>query len=113
VLCNDWESILKVFVSITFESITMASSILSISLAALALSSSVLSAATGGDFNILSFNVAGLPALFNGNDVPGDKATNARSIGRYFAQYDYDVINMQEGMKKFLFITTLILDHDN
>lgn len=53
-------------------------------------------AATSGDFNILSFNVAGLPSILNDNDVPGDKATNAGTIGTYFAQYDYDVIHVQE-----------------
>lgn len=57
---------------------------------------SVSSAATSGDFNILSFNVAGLPAILNSNDVPGDKATNAGSIGSLFAEYDYDIIHVQE-----------------
>lgn len=41
-------------------------------------------------------NVAGLPAILNGNDVPGDKATNAATIGSKFAQYGYDVIHVQE-----------------
>jgi len=67
------------------------------SLAAASLASSISAAATSGDFNILSFNVAGLPALFNDNSVPGDKATNAGTIGTLFTQYDYDVINVQEG----------------
>lgn len=53
-------------------------------------------AAMSGNFNILSFNVAGLPAIFNGNEVPGDKATNAGTIGTLFAKYDYDVIHVQE-----------------
>jgi len=47
--------------------------------------------------NVLTFNVAGLPALFNDNSVPGDKATNAGAIGALFSKYDYDVIHMQEG----------------
>jgi hypothetical protein len=68
-----------------------------ISLTALALVSVSSAIATGGDFNILSFNVAGLPAILNGNEVSGDKATNAGTIGKLFSQYDYDVINMQEG----------------
>lgn len=59
--------------------------------------STSVAAATSGDFNILSFNVAGLPAILNGNEVPGDKATNAGTIGTYFAEYDYDVIHVQEG----------------
>jgi hypothetical protein len=32
----------------------------------------------------------------NDNDVSGDKATNARTIETYFAEYDYDVIHVQE-----------------
>lgn len=57
---------------------------------------SAASAATSGAINILSMNVAGLPPIFNGNDVPGDKATNARTIGSYFAEYGYDIIHLQE-----------------
>ncbi|KAH8601419.1 endonuclease exonuclease phosphatase family protein [Bisporella sp. PMI_857] len=57
---------------------------------------SVSAAATSGDFNILTFNVAGLPAIFNDNSVPGDKATNAGTIGTLFAKYGYDVIHAQE-----------------
>ncbi|KAK4099864.1 hypothetical protein N658DRAFT_452148 [Parathielavia hyrcaniae] len=41
-------------------------------------------------------NVAGLPAILQGNGVPGDKATNARLIGSKFAQYGYDAIHVQE-----------------
>jgi hypothetical protein len=53
-------------------------------------------AATSGKFSILSMNVAGLPPIFNGNDVPGDKATNAATIGTKFAEYGHDVIHVQE-----------------
>ncbi|KAH6848105.1 Endonuclease/exonuclease/phosphatase [Chaetomium sp. MPI-CAGE-AT-0009] len=53
-------------------------------------------AATSGKFNVLSMNVAGLPPIFNGNDVPGDKATNSETIGAKFAEYGYDVIHVQE-----------------
>jgi hypothetical protein len=53
-------------------------------------------AATSGEFNVLSFNVAGLPEILNGNEVPGDKTENSRQIGRRFAQYGYDVIHVQE-----------------
>jgi hypothetical protein len=52
--------------------------------------------ATGGSFNVLSMNVAGLPAILNGNDVPGDKKTNAGLIGTKFAAYGYDLIHAQE-----------------
>ncbi|KAI2602654.1 hypothetical protein GGR54DRAFT_623510 [Hypoxylon sp. NC1633] len=53
-------------------------------------------AATSGQFNVLSMNVAGLPAFLNNNEVPGDKATNSELIGSKFAQYDYDIIHVQE-----------------
>jgi hypothetical protein len=65
-----------------------------LSLAAIA--SSVTAAVTNGDFNVLAFNVAGLPAILNDNAVPGDKATNAGTIGTLFTEYDYDVIHVQE-----------------
>lgn len=53
-------------------------------------------AATSGSLDVLTMNVAGLPPIFNGNEVPGDKATNSRMIGSYFAEYGYDIINVQE-----------------
>ncbi|KAE8151659.1 Endonuclease/exonuclease/phosphatase [Aspergillus avenaceus] len=53
-------------------------------------------AATSGQFNVLSFNVAGLPAIFNGNEVPGDKTENSEQMGAKFTEYDYDVIHVQE-----------------
>lgn len=53
-------------------------------------------AATNGKFTALSYNVAGLPSILQGNDVPGDKTENSRQIGSYFAQYGYDLIHMQE-----------------
>ena len=53
-------------------------------------------AATSGDFSVLSFNVAGLPAIFNSNGVPGDKTTNSEIIGSRFAKYGYDIIQVQE-----------------
>lgn len=53
-------------------------------------------AQTTGSFNILSFNVAGLPAVLNGNDVPGDKTNNTARIGQLFTQHDMDLIHVQE-----------------
>ncbi|KAI1506461.1 endonuclease/Exonuclease/phosphatase [Biscogniauxia marginata] len=53
-------------------------------------------AATSGDFNILTMNVAGLPEILNGNEVPGDKTTNSELIGSKFAAYGYDIIHAQE-----------------
>jgi hypothetical protein len=55
-----------------------------------------LAAPTSGKFTALSYNVAGLPQILQGNDVPGDKTDNSKQIGAYFAKYDYDVIHMQE-----------------
>ncbi|TGJ85426.1 hypothetical protein E0Z10_g3351 [Xylaria hypoxylon] len=53
-------------------------------------------AATSGSFNVLSMNVAGLPAILNDNSVPGDKTTNSALIGSKFAQLGYDLIHTQE-----------------
>lgn len=53
-------------------------------------------AATSGEFSVLSFNVAGLPAVFNTNGVSGSKTTNTEFLGSKFAQYEYDVIQVQE-----------------
>ncbi|KAG5914572.1 hypothetical protein E4U53_004619 [Claviceps sorghi] len=51
---------------------------------------------SAGSFSILTMNVAGLPTLLNGNDVPGSKESNAEKIGTLFATYKYDVIHLQE-----------------
>ncbi|KAL1890777.1 hypothetical protein Sste5346_008102 [Sporothrix stenoceras] len=61
-------------------------------------------AATSGSFSILSMNVAGLPSILQTNDVPGDKATNAGTIGSDFAKYGYDVINVQEDFNYHAYI---------
>ncbi|CAJ2510907.1 Uu.00g065320.m01.CDS01 [Anthostomella pinea] len=61
-------------------------------------------AAASGDFNVLTMNVAGLPAIFNGNDVPGDKTTNSELIGSYFAEYGYDIIHVQEDFNYHAYI---------
>jgi len=62
------------------------------------------SAPTAGRFTALSYNVAGLPQILQGNDVPGDKTDNSRQIGRYFAQYGYDLIHMQEDFNYHAYI---------
>jgi hypothetical protein len=74
----------------------MARLLFSLAAAGGAIVSSVSAIANSGDFNILSFNVAGLPAILNDNNIPEDKATNAGTIGTLFAEYDYDVIHVQE-----------------
>ncbi|KAF2199331.1 mannose-binding lectin [Delitschia confertaspora ATCC 74209] len=56
----------------------------------------ISAAPTSGRFNILSFNVAGLPAILNSNGVPGDKTTNTAIIGQKFAASNIDLIQVQE-----------------
>jgi hypothetical protein len=51
---------------------------------------------TSGSFSILTFNVAGLPEIINGNDVPGDKTQNAQTIGTKMKAGGYNIINVQE-----------------
>ncbi|KXJ88127.1 Endonuclease/exonuclease/phosphatase [Microdochium bolleyi] len=65
-------------------------------LALLSCLASPVLAQTSGKFSFLTYNVAGLPAFLSGNGVPGDKGTNANSIGRVFAEQKYDIIHVQE-----------------
>lgn len=67
--------------------------------------------ATSGRFNVLSFNIAGLPQALNSNGVKGDKGTNAETIGSRFAQYDYDVIQVQEVCSCYGFHSRRDTDH--
>lgn len=53
-------------------------------------------AQSSGTFNLLTYNVAGLPSWLGDNGVPGDKATNAASIGARLAATGYDFVNLQE-----------------
>lgn len=71
--------------------------------AALCLCGSV-SAETKGTFDFLTFNVAGLPAILNDNGVPGDKKTNAGTIGALLALGGYDVVQMQEDFNYHAYI---------
>ncbi|KAL5594738.1 hypothetical protein BROUX41_001652 [Berkeleyomyces rouxiae] len=61
-----------------------------------ALNAPTLVNAASGIFSVLTMNVAGLPAGLQNNGVSGDGNANAEAIGSYFAQYSYDVINIQE-----------------
>ncbi|CAI7564891.1 unnamed protein product [Penicillium pancosmium] len=61
-------------------------------------------AATSGEFTALSFNVAGLPSILQSNDVEGDKTDNAGQLGKYFSEYGYDIINMQEDFNYHAYI---------
>lgn len=70
----------------------------------LAISAGGALAATSGEFNILSMNVAGLPEFLNSNEVPGDKTTNSEEIGTKFAEYDYDIIHVQEDFNYHAYI---------
>ncbi|KAJ4988765.1 hypothetical protein SVAN01_05742 [Stagonosporopsis vannaccii] len=53
-------------------------------------------AQTAGSFNAITFNVAGLPPVLNGNEIPGDKTTNTARIGQLLTQHDIDLIHVQE-----------------
>lgn len=76
----------------------MASTLLKAASSALLLSQVQVhaTAVTSGDLSILSFNVAGLPALLQDNGESGDKTTNTELIGTYFSEYDFDLIHVQE-----------------
>ncbi|KAI0397947.1 endonuclease/Exonuclease/phosphatase [Xylariaceae sp. FL0594] len=65
---------------------------------------SATAAATSGSFNVLSMNVAGLPAILNNNDVPGNKKTNSEMIGTKFSQLGYDIIHVQEDFNYHAYI---------
>ncbi|KAJ5175112.1 mannose-binding lectin [Penicillium canariense] len=57
-----------------------------------------------GKFTALSCNVAGLPEILQSNDVNGSKTENAGEIGTYFAEYGYDIINLQEDFNYHAYI---------
>ncbi|KAF5669940.1 endonuclease exonuclease phosphatase [Fusarium heterosporum] len=57
-----------------------------------------------GQFSFLTYNVAGLPAIINGNEVPGDKATNANLIGTALSTQAYDIVHMQEDFNYHAYI---------
>jgi hypothetical protein len=53
-------------------------------------------AQTSGKFNTMTCNVAGLPPVLNGNDIPGDKDTNTALLGKLFTQYNISLVHVQE-----------------
>jgi hypothetical protein len=53
-------------------------------------------AQTSGKFTTTTFNVAGLPPILNGNEIPGDKTTNTARIGQLLTQYNISLIHVQE-----------------
>lgn len=66
------------------------------SLAATALLLARLSLAQSLTFDFLTYNVAGLPAIINDNEVPGDKGEVANIIGSKLAEGAFDVVHLQE-----------------
>ncbi|KAF1834521.1 mannose-binding lectin [Decorospora gaudefroyi] len=80
------------------------------SVCALSSLASLVIAQSTGTFNTLTYNVAGLPALLNGNDVPGDKTSNTIRIGQLFTKYDISLIHVQED---FNFHATLYANDDH
>ncbi|KAK7609831.1 endonuclease/Exonuclease/phosphatase [Phyllosticta paracitricarpa] len=65
-------------------------------LALLAVAASVAGVAADGTFNVVSFNVAGLPEILQNNGESGDKTKNTALIGQKFADQGYDLIHVQE-----------------
>lgn len=80
-------------------------SLLAASCSCLALPASS-SAAASGKFSVLTYNVAGLPAIINGNGS-GNKTANTLDIGSRFAAGGWDVIHVQEDFNyhKYLYQT--------
>ena len=60
------------------------------------LSLSRICSAASGTFDLLTYNIAGLPSFLSDNGIPGDKSTNTETIGSKFAKFGYDVIHVQE-----------------
>lgn len=57
---------------------------------------------TSGTFSALTFNVAGIASLLQGNNV-GDQSNIARKIGSLFAKKKFDIIHLQEVNMHFLY----------
>ena len=54
--------------------------------------------AASGHFNVLSLNVAGLPAILNGNGEGDDAAKQANTLlmGTDMVKFNYSVVHVQE-----------------
>lgn len=61
-------------------------------------------AQSSGSFSFLTYNVAGLPPIFNDNDVPGDKGTNSNIIGSKLDEGNFDIVHMQEDFNYHAYI---------
>ncbi|KAI0350725.1 mannose-binding lectin [Trametes cingulata] len=65
-------------------------------LASMLCRSASAASAASGTFNVLSMNVAGLPAILNQNGESGDKTTNTMLIGEDMSKFNYSLIHVQE-----------------
>lgn len=74
-----------------------------------ALLAQLTAAQSSGTFDFLTYNVAGLPALLSGNGVPGDKGTNANTIGAKLSERDFDIVHMQEVLMLHLVVPSAII----
>lgn len=54
------------------------------------------SSALTGTFDVVTYNVAGLPAFLGGDQSSEEKQQNANAIGQLLAENDYDVVHLQE-----------------
>lgn len=52
--------------------------------------------ALSGTFDLLTYNIAGLPEWISDNGIPGSKDKNTERIGSIIAQQGYDVVHVQE-----------------
>jgi hypothetical protein len=64
-------------------------------------------AQTSGKFNTITFNVAGLPPILNGNEIPGDKDTNTARIGKLLSDYNISLVHMQEDFVSYAQMNSL------
>lgn len=53
-------------------------------------------AQNSGSLSVLTYNVAGLPAILNNNGVPGDKKDNSELIGAALGREAHDIVHVQE-----------------
>ncbi|ROW00688.1 hypothetical protein VSDG_03387 [Cytospora chrysosperma] len=82
----------------------MVNMLLTAAASALLLARAATAQTTSGDMSVLSMNVAGLPSVLQSNDEDGDKTANSQLIGTYFAEYDFDVIHVQEDFNYHAYI---------
>ncbi|TKY85311.1 hypothetical protein EX895_005473 [Sporisorium graminicola] len=85
-------------------SVTMRNSSLMLLASVLKLALLVSGAPTStASLTAVTMNVAGLPAILNGNGE-GDKKANSVEIGQKLSEYNYDLINLQEDFNYHAYI---------